>query len=225
MDQTNEQRRNLMNILIVGANGQIGRHVVRKLSGTEHKSVAMVRKQEQAAELKGIGADQVVIADLEKDFSHAFEGADAVIFTAGSGGHTGADKIMLIDLWAAIKTIDEAVARSINRFLIVSSMNADTPDKGPESMRHYFVAKKLADDHLKSTNLNYTIIRPGILTNEPETGKINLEEKIMHYEKREITREDVAEVIIETIDRSNTFRKTFEILNGKEPIPQALARI
>ncbi|PLR95215.1 NAD-dependent dehydratase [Bacillus sp. T33-2] len=214
-----------MNILIVGANGQIGRHVVRKLSGTEHKSVAMVRKQEQAAELKGIGADQVVIADLEKDFSHAFEGADAVIFTAGSGGHTGADKIMLIDLWAAIKTIDEAVARSINRFLIVSSMNADTPDKGPESMRHYFVAKKLADDHLKSTNLNYTIIRPGILTNEPETGKINLEEKIMHYEKREITREDVAEVIIETIDRSNTFRKTFEILNGKEPIPQALARI
>ncbi|MGD6844574.1 SDR family oxidoreductase [Bacillus infantis] len=214
-----------MNILIVGANGQIGRHLIGKLAETEHKSVAMVRKEEQVNELRDIGADEVVIGDLEKDFTHAFEGVDSVIFTAGSGGHTGADKTILIDLWGAIKTIDQAKKHNISRFLLVSSMNADTPDTGIESMKHYFVAKKLADDHLRSSGLDYTIVRPGGLLNEPATGKILLEEKIQEYGSREITREDVAAVLAEAVDLENTFNKTFEILNGETPIKEALKQV
>jgi uncharacterized protein YbjT (DUF2867 family) len=214
-----------MNILIVGANGQIGRHLIEKLAETEHKSVAMVRKEEQVNELRDLGADEVVIGDLEKDFSHAFEGVDSVIFTAGSGGHTGADKTILIDLWGAIKTIDQAKKHNISRFLLVSSMNADTPDTGIESMKHYFVAKKLADDHLRSSGLDYTIVRPGGLLNEPATGKILLDEKIQEYGSREITREDVAAVLAEAVDLENTFNKTFEILNGETPIKEALKQV
>lgn len=214
-----------MNILIVGANGQIGRHLIEKLAETEHKSVAMVRKEEQVNELRDLGADEVVIGDLEKDFSHAFEGVDSVIFTAGSGGHTGADKTILIDLWGAIKTIDQAKKHNISRFLLVSSMNADTPDTGIESMKHYFVAKKLADDHLRSSGLDYTIVRPGGLLNEPATGKILLEEKIQDYGSREITREDVAAVLAEAVDLENTYKKTFEILNGETPIKEALKQV
>ncbi|MEN8700031.1 SDR family oxidoreductase [Bacillus infantis] len=214
-----------MNILIVGANGQIGRHLIEKLAETEHKSVAMVRKEEQVNELRDLGADEVIIGDLEKDFSHAFEGVDSVIFTAGSGGHTGADKTILIDLWGAIKTIDQAKKHNISRFLLVSSMNADTPDTGIESMKHYFVAKKLADDHLRSSGLDYTIVRPGGLLNEPATGKILLEEKIKEYGLREITREDVAAVLAEAVDLENTYKKTFEILNGETPIKEALKQV
>ncbi|MEF7565295.1 SDR family oxidoreductase [Bacillus infantis] len=214
-----------MKILIVGANGQIGRHLIEKLAETEHKSVAMVRKEEQESELRELGADEVVIGDLEKDFSHAFEGVDSVIFTAGSGGHTGADKTILIDLWGAIKTIDQAKEHNISRFLLVSSMNADTPDTGIESMKHYFVAKKLADDHLRSSGLDYTIVRPGGLLNEPATGKIQLEEKIKEFSSREITREDVAAVLAEAVDLENTYKKTFEILNGETPIKEALKQV
>jgi uncharacterized protein YbjT (DUF2867 family) len=214
-----------MNILIVGANGQIGRHLIEKVAETEHKSVAMVRKEEQADALKKLGADEVVIGDLEKDFSHAFKGVDCVIFTAGSGGHTGADKTILIDLWGAIKTIELAKEHKISRFLLVSSMNADTPDTGIESMKHYFVAKKLADDHLRSSGLDYTIVRPGGLLNEPATGKILLEEKIQEYGSREITREDVAAVLAEAVDLENTYKKTFEILNGKTPVKEALKQV
>ncbi|AGX04485.1 MULTISPECIES: SDR family oxidoreductase [Bacillus] len=214
-----------MKILIVGANGQIGRHLIEKLAETEHKSVAMVRKEEQESELRELGADEVVIGDLEKDFSHAFEGVDSVIFTAGSGGHTGADKTILIDLWGAIKTIDQAKEHNISRFLLVSSMNADTPDTGIESMKHYFVAKKLADDHLRSSGLDYTIVRPGGLLNEPATGKILLEEKIKEFSSREITREDVAAVLAEAVDLENTYKKTFEILNGETPIKEALKQV
>lgn len=214
-----------MKILIVGANGQIGRHLIEKLAETEHKSVAMVRKEEQESELRELGADEVVIGDLEKDFSHAFEGVDSVIFTAGSGGHTGADKTILIDLWGAIKTIDQAKEHNISRFLLVSSINADTPDTGIESMKHYFVAKKLADDHLRSSGLDYTIVRPGGLLNEPATGKILLEEKIKEFSSREITREDVAAVLAEAVDLENTYKKTFEILNGETPIKEALKQV
>lgn len=211
-----------MNILVIGANGQIAQHFIKKIAQTEHNAVAMIRKEEQVDMLKASGANKVVVADLEKDFSHAFDGIDAVVFAAGSGGHTGADKTVMIDLWGAIKAIDETVKHNINRFVMISAMSTDDPDAGPESMRHYLVAKKLADDHLKSTNLKYTIVRPGLLTNDAMTGKVNLQEKISDYGDRAITREDVAAVLAEVIDKENTFKRTFELLNGDVPISEAV---
>lgn len=92
-----------MNVLVIGSNGAVGRKVISQLKDTDHSSVALVRKEEQVNELKDLGADKVVVQDLEDDFSNAFEGVDSVIFTAGSGGSTGADKTLLVDLLGAKK--------------------------------------------------------------------------------------------------------------------------
>lgn len=209
-----------MDILVVGANGQVARHVLTKLKELGHSAVAMIRKEEQAEELLKLGAARTVVADLEGDISAAFTGVDAVIFAAGSGGHTGADKTILIDLWGAVKTIDEAEKHGIKRFVMLSSIGTVDPDKS-DRIRHYLVAKKLADDHLKRSGLDYTIVRPGSLTNDPAQGKIKLEPEIKVRDNT-ITREDVAIVLANVVERDQTIHKTFEILNGDTPIAEAL---
>jgi len=214
-----------MKVLIVGANGKVARHSIKHIGNSnKHEAVAMIRKEEQVSELKELGAAETVIADLEGDISHAFKGVDAVIFAAGSGPHTGADKTVLIDLWGAIKTIDEAKKHGINRFVMVSAINVDEPESAPIAMRHYVVAKKLADDHLKASGLDYTIVRPGGLTNDEPTGKILLEEKIGHRNTT-ITRADVGHVVVETLDKKNTYGKSFEILNGETSIKDAILNV
>ncbi|TWI57964.1 SDR family oxidoreductase [Halalkalibacter nanhaiisediminis] len=212
-----------MNVLVVGANGKVARHTIKKIADAGHHPVAMIRKEEQAEDLLKLGAADTVVADLEADFEHAFKGIDAVIFAAGSGGHTGADKTILIDLWGAIKTIDAAERNGVKRFVMLSSMGTADPDKS-ENIRHYLVAKKVADDHLKQSTLTYTIVRPGSLTDEAGKGKIKLEEEIQVRDNT-ITREDVATVLTEVIERENTYGKTFEILNGDTDISEALQAV
>ncbi|HET7578369.1 MAG TPA: SDR family oxidoreductase [Bacillales bacterium] len=214
-----------MKVLVIGANGKIGKHIVSKLAASnKHEVRAMVRDESQREELEKRGGE-VVIADLEKDFSHAFEGCHAAIFTAGSGAHTGPDKTELVDRQGAMKAVDLAKEHQIARFLIVSSMNADTPDNGPESMKHYYKAKGDADHHLQASGLNYTIVRPGRLSLDPATGKIEASDKIENRGSRDIPREDVAEVMIASLDHENTYNRTFEILSGDVPIGQALTSL
>ncbi|MGJ9383707.1 SDR family oxidoreductase [Salipaludibacillus sp. CF4.18] len=214
-----------MKVLIIGANGKVARRSLQHFkNSSKHDAVAMIRKEEQASELKELGATETVIADLEGDISEAFKGIDAVVFAAGSGPSTGADKTVLIDLWGAIKTIDEAKKNGIKRFVMVSAINVDDPEAAPEKMRHYVVAKKLADDHLKASGLDYTIVRPGSLNNEDPIGKILLEEKIGHR-NAEITRADVGHVVFETLDKTNTYGKIFEVLNGETPIEDAIKKV
>lgn len=212
-----------MNVLVIGANGSIGRLLVSKLSDNKHEHTvrAMIRDESQREDMEKIGGE-VVIADLEKDFDHAFEGCNAVIFTAGSGAHTGADKTDLVDRQGAIKAVDLAKKHKIDRFLIVSSMNADTPDNGPESMEHYYRAKGAADEHLQKSGLNFTIVRPGRLTDENGKGSIQVAEKIEDRGAREIPREDVANVLIASLDEENTYNRIFEVLSGNDPIDKAL---
>ncbi len=103
---------------------------------------------------------------------------------------------------------------------MLSSMGTVDPDKS-ERIRHYLVAKKLADDHLKRSSLTYTIVRPGSLTNEGATQMLKLESEIQDRDNT-ITREDVAIVLAKVVDRENTYGKTFEILNGNVPTENAL---
>ncbi|GAE36846.1 SDR family oxidoreductase [Halalkalibacter akibai] len=212
-----------MNVLLIGANGQVARHTIAKLKDEDHQVIAMIRDSKQATELKDLGADKTVVADLEGNFDHAFDQADAVIFAAGSGGHTGADKTILIDLWGAMKAVDAATRLGVKRFVMLSSMGTVDPDKS-DRIRHYLVAKKLADDYLKQSQLTYTIVRPGSLTNEAAQEKIKLEEEIQVRDNT-ITREDVAIVLAKVVKRENSFNKTFEILNGSLAIDQALDQI
>lgn len=210
-----------MRVLIAGANGKIGQHLVRKMADSQHIAKAMVRNPDQVSALEEFGAGETVIGDLEKDCTHALQGCDAVVFTAGSGPHTGPEKTIDVDQNGAIRLIDAAKAAGVRRFLMVSSMRADAPEKAPEKIHHYLRAKQTADDHLRASGLDYTLVRPGPLTNDPGTGLVELREKIDRTGS--IPREDVAAVLLATLDADNTVGKSFDLLSGEESIVESLA--
>ncbi|MES1926722.1 SDR family oxidoreductase [Salinisphaera sp. T31B1] len=209
-----------MKVLIAGAHGQIGQRLVRRMAKSSHQARAMVRRADQVDEMSRLGAAETVVADLEGDCSQALAGCEAVVFTAGSGGHTPPEKTDDVDRRGAISLIDQAVTAGVRRFLIVSSMNADTPENGPEKMRHYFAAKKAADDHLRASGLEYTIVRPGHLLDDDGTGRVDIAKDLGRY--GDIPRDDVAQVLLETLDAPNTVGRQFELLAGDTPIAQAL---
>lgn len=158
-----------MKVFVVGANGQIGKQLTERLHESEnHKVLAMVRKEEQQKELQSKGIETVV-ADLEgtvEELQGVLTGCDAIVFTAGSGGSTGSDKTLLIDLDGAVKTMEAAEKAGVDRFIMVSALQANNRENWNENLKPYYVAKHYADKMLVQSNLNYTIIRPGGLLNE-----------------------------------------------------------
>jgi len=214
-----------MNVLVIGANGQVGRNIVEELTQKGHDAVAMIRKEEQREEMEKRGAKKIVLGDLEKDFSHAFDDVDAVIFAAGSGPKTGADKTLTIDLWGSVKAADYAKQKGVKRFIQLGSVGSDDPDAGGEEMKPYLVAKRTADDLLEQSGLDYTIVRPGPLSDDEKTGHIEAASHFESFENRSIPRADVARTLAEVVDRKNTYGKVFEILQGEAEIAQELDRL
>lgn len=214
-----------MNVLVIGANGQIGKHLVKELAQEgKHQVTAMIRKPEQADALKELGA-QVVIGDLEgtvDELAEAMKDQNAVIFTAGSGGSTGPDKTLLIDLDGAVKTMEAAEKQGISRYILVSAYGADQRSKWPEEIKPYYVAKHFADRALFASELNYTIIRPGGLKNEPGTGKVSVGADL---KPGSIAREDVARVIAASLQEEKTYRMAFDLVAGNDAVPDALGKL
>ena len=132
-------------ILVIGASGQIGKQATGKLLEAGHKVIAPVRSPEK---LEDIQSDNLTVKkqNLEEDFSAHFNGVDSVVFTAGSGGNTGADKTLLIDLWAARNAVNYAKDANINQFIMVSSIGAGDPDGVDSAIKPYLVAKHMADE-------------------------------------------------------------------------------
>jgi uncharacterized protein YbjT (DUF2867 family) len=216
-----------MNVLIIGANGQIGQLLVRKLQeSSQHNPIAVIRKEEQFAKFEEQGV-KTALVDLEgsiDDIANVAKNADAVVFTAGSGGHTGADKTMLIDLDGAIKSMKAAEQAGIKRFIMVSGIGVhrwhdNNHLEWMDSSPYYSAAKYYADVWLERSGLDYTIIRPGSLTNDPGTGKVKVADDLEH---EQISREDVAAGIIASLEDDQTIGKAFDMINGETPIVEAL---
>lgn len=214
-----------MNVLVIGANGQIGKHLVEQLSQEgKHQVTAMIRKPEQADALKELGA-QVVMGDLEgtvDELAEAMKDQNAIVFTAGSGGSTGPDKTLLIDLDGAVKTMEAAEKQGISRYILVSAYGADQRSKWPEEIKPYYVAKHFADRALFASDLNYTIIRPGGLKNEPGTGKVAVGTDL---KPGSIAREDVARVIVASLQEEKTYRMAFDLIAGDHAVSDALGKL
>ena len=216
-----------MRVLIAGAHGKTARRLTRMLVGEGHEVRGLVRKEEQTGDVESDGAEPVLV-DLEAEpveggVGSAVEGCDAIVFAAGAGPGSGAARKETMDYGGAAKLVEAAEERGVRRYLMLSSMGADDPEGASEAMRPYLRAKARADERLKNSSLDYTIIRPGSLTEDEGKGTIEAAEKLGR--RGEIPREDVARTFADALENDSTYHKTFEILSGETPIPEALGRL
>ncbi|GAB3820067.1 SDR family oxidoreductase [Pontibacter rugosus] len=208
-----------MKVLIAGAHGTTGKQIVEILSRTDtHESYAMIRKEEQAEEMKNLGADNIVVADLEGDVSASVKGVDAVIFAAGSKGKN----VVGIDQKGAEKLVDAAKAEGVKHFVMLSAYGVDNPQG---ELKDYLIAKAKADQHLMDSGLTYTIVRPGMLGNDAPTGQVRTAAHFSSHGEGSIARADVAHVLVKALEVENLKNKTFEVLSGNKPIKEALQEV
>ncbi len=207
-------------VLIAGANGKTGTHIVEILQHRGHyEPIAMIRKEEQREKFKQMGVETKLL-DIEDDMSGQFDGIDKIIFAAGSGSSTGKEKTISVDEKGAISMMDESRNANIKKFVMLSSMGADDPSSN-DKISHYLEAKHNADEYLKSSGLNYCIVRPGHLVDEEGSGRIDASPKLNKY--GDISRKDVAHVLALALDHACLANQTVEILEGEKTIEAALA--
>jgi len=203
------------NVLVAGATGTTGKIIVDLLkNSSSYEPIAMVRKEEQKKEFEAQNV-KAILADLEKDISDVAKDAAKVIFAAGSKGKN----VIGVDQEGAKKLTDAAKNAGATKFVMLSSMGADDPSVS-EDLQDYLKAKQNADEYLKSSGVNYTIVRPGSLNDKDASGKIQLKEKLS--EMGEISRADVARTLVAVLEDDVQSNNTFEILSGDTEIQQAV---
>jgi uncharacterized protein YbjT (DUF2867 family) len=216
--------RSMTRIAIVGGHGNIARLLIPVLVDAGHQPVALVRKPEYTEELEGLGAE-VALLDIEAasddDFAQAFAGAGAVVFAAGGGADGNIERKKTVDLGGSLKSIAGATSAGVRRFVQISAIGVDEPlgDDVEEGWVAYVEAKRDADVALRASDLDWTIIRPGGLTDDAGTGQVTLGETV---DKGEIARADVAAIIAAVLDDATTHGKQWEVVGGSTPIADAI---
>jgi uncharacterized protein YbjT (DUF2867 family) len=215
-----------MRIVIAGGHGQIALHLERLLAARGDEPVGLIRNPDHAADLQAAGATPVVV-DLERatvdQLAASLAGADAVVFAAGAGPGSGVDRKDSVDRAAAALLADAAQAAGVRRYVMVSAMGADGYD--PDStdvFQVYLRAKAQADADLRGRDLDWTVVRPGGLTNSAPTGLVTLGDSTG---RGSIPRADVAAVLLAVLDHPTTVGKQFELISGPTPIAEALAQL
>lgn len=209
-------------IVIAGGHGKIALRLARLLTARGDSVRSLIRNPGHQAGVRATGAEPVV-ADMEAldDLAEFVEGADGVVFAAGAGPGSGSERKRTVDFGAAVKLLDAARVTGARRYLIVSSMGAGDPASGAESMRPYLEAKADADAALAASDLDWTIVRPGRLTDDPGTGMV----QVGDLDRGSVSRDDVAAVLVGCLDEPRTVRKTFDLLEGETQIAEALAAL
>ena len=210
-----------MDILVAGGHGQIARRLLKLLADAGHTARGLIRDPAHADDLRAAGAVPV-LGDLENDatLSPYVEGADAVVFAAGAGPGSGAARKRTVDLGGAVKLADAAIDRGVRRYVMVSSIGAHDPAAAGEAMRPYLEAKAEADAYVSASGLDWTVVRPGSLTDEPGTGLVTVSRELGG--RGPVPRDDVAAVLAACLTEPATIGVTFELFAGKTPIDEAL---
>ena len=192
------------------------------LVGQGDEVVGLIRNPAHASELEAVGAHPVV-CDLEtapvEQIASAVAGADAVVFAAGAGAGSGAERKLTMDRDGAIKLL-RATAQS-QRYLMISAVGAEDPPDGDDVFSVYLRAKAQADAALMATERDWTIVRPGRLTDDSGTGRVRIGSSPF---RGEIPREDVAAVLAELLRDQRASRRVLYLNSGPEPVEQALER-
>ena len=209
-----------MEVLVAGGHGQVARHLLRMLARDGHRGRGLIRNPDHAADLESLGAEPV-LCDLEADDPRPFIGAaEAIVFAAGAGPGSGAERKRTVDYGAAVKLIDAASELGVARYVMVSSIGAHDVEHAAEGMRPYLEAKRDADEALMASGLDWTIVRPGRLTDAPGTGRIDASRAFGR--RADITREDTAHTLLEVLQAPNTIRRQFDLLAGDTPVAVAV---
>jgi uncharacterized protein YbjT (DUF2867 family) len=214
-----------VDVAIAGGHGQIALHLSRMLSERGDTVRGIIRSPDQEDDLAQVGARAVVL-DLERapviEVADAIDGADAVVFAAGAGPGSGAARKETVDHEAAVKLRDAAEQTGVGRYVMISAMGTDDPPNGDEVFDVYLRAKARADRDVMASDLAWTIIRPGRLTDDPGTGAVTL---ARHVARGAIPREDVAAVVVAALDDPATAGHIVEVVGGATPIAEAFAAV
>ena len=214
-----------MQILIAGGHGKIAIELTRLLSARGDEVKSLIRNPDHSDEVSEAGAEPV-ICDLEADepdaIAAAIGKADAIVFAAGAGPDSGPERKETMDYGGAVKLIEAARLNGIGRYVIISSMGADAELEGDEGFVVYQRAKGRADAALVASGLDFTIVRPGLLTDEPAKGAVKLAEQTG---RGEVPRGDVAAVLAATLRSPTAIGQSFEVITGDVPVDDAVATL
>lgn len=215
-----------MRVVIAGGHGKIALLLARQLADAGHRATGLIRNPDHEADVVAAGGEAAVL-DLEAgsvdDVAAALGGADAVVFAAGAGPNSGPERKWTVDRDGAVKLAQAAAQAGVRRYVMVSAIATDDFDPDSDEVYQiYLRAKSEADAALRGTDLDWTIVRPGGLTDDPGTGFVRLAESL---ERATIPRADVAALIVAALENPATIGKQFEAVSGDDSIPDALAAL
>jgi uncharacterized protein YbjT (DUF2867 family) len=212
-------------VAIAGGHGQIALRLAKIMSERGDEVVALIRNPDHADEVRDAGAEPALV-DLEHasedEVANAINGSDAVVFAAGAGPGSGSERKETMDYGGAVKLIAAAKQAGVGRYVIVSSMGANPSTTGDDTFSVYLRAKGRADDAVRASGLDATVVRPGGLTNDAGTGRVRLGESLP---RGQVTRDDVAAVLVAVLDSPSTIGRTADLIGGDTAIAEAVAAL
>jgi nucleoside-diphosphate-sugar epimerase len=214
-----------MVVAIAGAHGKIALRLAGLLVDGGDNVIGLIRDPDHAADVSGRGASPVV-CDLEQasveEVAHAIAGADAAVFAAGAGPGSGAERKLTLDRDGAIKLLQAATEAGVARFVVISAIGAEAPPPGEDVFSVYLRAKAEADEAVQASDRQWTIVRPGGLTDDPGTGRMRIGSAPF---RGRVPRDDVAAVLARLLHDDRFSRRVFYVNSGEDPIEQALERV
>jgi nucleoside-diphosphate-sugar epimerase len=212
----------IMQIAIAGVHGKIGRRLLPLLVAHGDDVIGLIRNPDHAEDIRALGG-RPVLCDLEdageQDIAAAISGSDAAVFAAGAGPGSGPERKLTVDRDGAIKLLHAAAQSGVPRYLIISSVGAEAPPDGDDTFSVYLRAKAEADAAVEAGDREWTILRPGRLTDDPGTGRVRLDREPF---RGEVPREDVAAVIDALLRDPRAARQTLYVNGGDDPIASAV---
>jgi uncharacterized protein YbjT (DUF2867 family) len=214
-----------MIVALAGAHGQIAMRLTGLLTGSSDRVIGLIRNPDHAADLESRGATPVV-CDLEqagvREIAAAIAGADAAVFAAGAGPGSGAERKLSMDRDGAIKLLEACSEAGIRRLVIVSAVGAEAPPDDDDVFSVYLRAKAEADEAVMRSDREWTILRPGRLTDDPGAGRVLVDTEPF---RGEISRDDVAAVLARLVADSRLSQRVLYVNGGPQPLDQALEAI
>jgi uncharacterized protein YbjT (DUF2867 family) len=215
----------VVKVFLIGAAGGVGRRLAGRLTARGDRVTGMHRAADQADVVRAAGGTPLagdLIEDSVDDLAAKLAGHDAVVFSAGAHG-TGMDKTTAIDGRGLEKAAEAAALAGASRVVLVSVFpEAGRGRETTPGFEHYIKVKKAADAYLTRTDLDWLVLRPGTLVDEPGTGLVNAG---LAIEYGAVPRDDVAAFLDVALHEPALNRVIVELTGGDTPVPDAIARL